>query len=475
MKEEIQELFDYLEGLKLSSEQLDEIRKRVGKMENAYDLVDFKFQKTITEKQAIIRFLSKVSEDLNKKMHEVELKNQALKEAQEIADKANQAKSNFLAIMSHEIRTPMNGYYGMLQLLEQSPLNEEQKDYVKVFKKSGEDLLHLIDNLLDFSKIEANKLNLEQVPFSLPETLIQLGKLAEPKAIKKDLFFEINIEDSLPDLVEGDVRRLQQILNNLLDNAIKFTSSGGISINAKIIRFEDQIATCQISVQDTGIGIPKTHIEKLFKPFTQADNSIGRRFGGTGLGLSISIELARLMDGDLKVESMEGIGSTFLLEIPFQVKPVSPRVNELLNMQDESIAIDSLLASKHPARILIVEDNEVNQLLMEVILKKMGYKLKKASDGYEAIAYAEERPFDLIFMDFQLPEISGFETTKRILSLPNLKTIPKIVGISANVSQKDRDACIEVGMDDFLPKPFQLGQIEDIIKKWVPASLLINS
>lgn len=471
MKKEINDLLSYMEGLDLPSEKIDHIKKSVSNIDKGYELLDFKFQRTIIEKQAIIRFLSKVSEDLEKKMEEVGQKNIELKEARLTADKASQAKSNFLATMSHEIRTPLNGFYGMLQLLEQSQLTEEQTDYVKVFKKSGEDLMYLINDVLDFSKIEADKLKLEEAPFSIKDTLTQINKLCYPKTHKKGLYLHMVMDESLPEVVVGDARRLSQILNNLLDNAIKFTKEGGISMYAESVKVDDKIATLRISVKDTGIGISNEHLDHLFKPFTQADNSIGRRFGGTGLGLSISGELAALMNGSLSVTSERGSGSTFSLEVSL---PYELNGNSKIKDQQQTI-LDKRLAQKHPANILLVEDNEINQLLIEVILNKLGYKIKKADDGFQALEQVASHDFDLIFMDLQLPEMNGWETSKRILSRPDLSLRPTIIGISANVSPQDRESCITAGMVDFLPKPFQLNQIEEIIKKWVPKNQLIEA
>ena len=385
-----------------------------------------------------------------------------VRDARHVAEEANRAKSEFLANMSHEIRTPLNGIVAMTELLGRSGLTPEQRDLAAVVLQSSESLMTIVNDILDFSKIEAGGMEIEQIAFDMRATVEDAVRLFQPRAQQKDLKMEHRIASDIPRMVVGDPLRTRQILMNLLSNAIKFTETGGVAVEVTRAGDPEHGPALLVRVTDTGIGIAPDVSSKLFRAFTQAESGAARKFGGTGLGLTIALRLVTLMGGSIGLESEPGKGSAFWFVIP--APAVEQPAPATLPIPLENVAPASRLNER---RILIVEDNPVNQIVAARALRTLGFVADIASGGEAALDILGDQCFDLILMDCQMPGMDGYQTAAEIRRREGGRKRTPIIAMTANSIEGDRERCVEAGMDDYLSKPFRLATLERVIQRWL--------
>ena len=415
----------------------------------------------LRDERGVITHHIHVSHDIS----EQKLMQRALELERDRAEAATLAKSQFLANMSHEIRTPMNGVIGLTELTLETRLDDNQRDYLNAVRNSALSLMNILNDVLDFSKIEAGKLDTESVEFSLAALMAETGAFFQARAQKKGVQFECELPADLPTAMRGDPNRLRQVLNNLCDNALKFTAEGAVEVSVQWRSLDDSNHEIQFSVKDSGIGIEDDKKLKVFEAFNQGDASTTRQYGGTGLGLAICSRLVDLMGGRIWLESALGQGATFFFTV--RVGKVARNLEVALATDAERDKMPEAAppSALRPLRILVAEDNKVNQMLALTLLKRWGHQVEVAENGLRAVEKAAESDWDIVLMDLQMPLMGGLDATQQIRAAEQPGKRVPIIAVTANVMQEDRAACMLAGMDDFLPKPLRADDLQAMLAK----------
>ena len=396
----------------------------------------------IRDKQNNVLGYLMIAQDYSKKK---ELDNQLLK-AIELAENAVKTKDNFLANMSHEIRTPMNAMIGFTNLLLQSNPTSEQREYIGNVKEAGDNLMVIINDILDLSKIESGKLTIDKYPFDLEKTIKHVYNLLKVKADEKQLHFKLELDKNIPKFIKGDKGRINQIIMNLAGNAIKFTQKGEVKISTHLIEKTNKKATLKFAISDTGIGISEDKINTIFNRFSQGEENTSRRFGGTGLGLNICKQLVELQEGELFVKSTLGKGSEFYFNLTFDIQEES-----IKSSQEKNIDVPNEQKNTN-LKVLLCEDNLMNQRLTEIVVKNFGFEIDITENGEEGIKLLKTNPYDVILMDLQMPILDGYQATKFIRQ--EMKSNIPIIAMTAHSMVSEEEKCLELGMNGYVPKPF---------------------
>ena len=447
------------------SHEYDEIGSMVAIINRHLQTVDASLSQLRQVESQMKDYSGKLEREVEDRTREISEKNEALQRgnralirAKEDAVRRAQTRARFLASMSHEIRTPLNGVLGMLELALESDLEPAQRHQLEIAHRAGQGLLSLLNDILDISKVEAGKLDLEVISFDLRALISECATIHGEQARRKGLEFVTELDNDLAPRYLGDPTRLRQVANNLLSNAIKFTEKGTVSVHLAQTR-----EGIRLEIRDTGIGMSQHELNRIFSPFSQAATDTTRRYGGTGLGLALCQQLVERMHGQIRVDSREREGTWFTVTLPL---PVDSSASTEEPVRAELPAAGS---SRRHCRILLVEDNRVNQIVASGLLHKLGHEVDHAENGERALAALSLKPYDLVLMDCQMPVMDGYEATRRIRQNPEWNRLP-VIAVTANVMSGDREECLAVGMDDYITKPYNRNVLDQVIQRWAAAS-----